>query len=199
MPPPTNPSKSGITTDRAGTSVIPSSVRPDGTVRKEIKVRPGYRPPEDVEVYKNRTAEAWKNRYAGGVPGAEAVGAEREGKAGKNAKRRERRKAAAAAGGSDAGGEDTATATATTEPVVVAGSGETATAPEPSAADAKEKEARKIAKKLRQARELRAKKDQGDSLLPEQVAKVIKIQELVRQLDALGFDANAERKGESAG
>jgi hypothetical protein len=30
--------------------------------RKEIRVRPGYKPPEDVELYKNRAAAAWKNR-----------------------------------------------------------------------------------------------------------------------------------------
>src|ERR1700759_3936830 len=103
-------SKSGITTDENGIRHIPSSVRADGSVRKEIRVRPGYRPPEDVEVYRNRTAEAFRNRGKGnGVPGAEAVEAEgdedAEGKKGvegsaasnKNAKRREARKRAAAA------------------------------------------------------------------------------------------------------
>ena len=64
-------SKAGITTSATGERHIPASTRADGSVRKEIRVRPGYRPPEDVEVYKNRTAEAWKNRGKGGVPGAE--------------------------------------------------------------------------------------------------------------------------------
>jgi hypothetical protein len=36
-----------------------------------VEVRPGYKPPEDVELYKNRAAAAWKNRGKGGVPGAE--------------------------------------------------------------------------------------------------------------------------------
>ncbi len=58
----------------------------------------------------------------------------------------------------------------------------------------KEKKARNLRKKLRQARELREKKDKGEDLLPEQLEKVIKIQELIRQLDALGFDAEGERK-----
>ncbi|KAF2134481.1 hypothetical protein P153DRAFT_362249 [Dothidotthia symphoricarpi CBS 119687] len=58
----------------------------------------------------------------------------------------------------------------------------------------KDKEAKKLAKKLRQARELRDKKEKGDALLPEQFEKVIRISELIRQLEALGFDAQGERK-----
>jgi partner of Y14 and mago protein len=58
----------------------------------------------------------------------------------------------------------------------------------------KEKKARNLKKKLRQARDLRIKKQQGEALLPEQLEKVIKIQELVRQLDMLGFDQNGDKK-----
>jgi len=58
----------------------------------------------------------------------------------------------------------------------------------------KGKKAKKLAKQLRQAKELSEKKEKGDSLLPEQFAKVIKINELIRQLDALGFDADGEKK-----
>src|SRR4030081_2043410 len=101
MPSVATPSKSGIIEDQSGERHIPSSVRPDGSKRKEIKIRPGYKPPEDVEVYKNRTAEGFRTRGKGGVPGAEGLKAE-EGDAtpanNKNAKRREaRRKAAEAA------------------------------------------------------------------------------------------------------
>src|ERR1700754_743142 len=99
----TTTTNSGIRKLSNGESVIPSSTRADGSVRQEIRVKPGYRPPEDVEVYKNRTAEAWKNRGKNGVPGAQVVGSEErepphKAAANKNAKRREaRRKAAAAA------------------------------------------------------------------------------------------------------
>lgn len=175
-------SKSGITTDESGQRHIPASLRPDGTLRKEIRVRPGYRPPEDVEVYKNRSAESWKNRGKGGIPGAEPV-AKEEGSAAanKNAKRRESRKKAAA--------------TAITVPEVT-----NPAAPEPVKEDPvdpeaeKAKEAKKLTKKLRQARELKDKKEQGDALLPEQFEKVIRINELIRQLDKLGFDATGEKK-----
>jgi len=181
-------SKAGITTNADGTRVIPSSVRPDGSVRKPIKVKPGYRPPEDVEVYKNRTAEAWKDRGKGGVPGAESTDttSKENSAAGKNAKRREARKRAAAENkadetgrkaGGNANGAEEAKAEVSADPEVE-----------------KVKEAKKLVKKLRQARELKDKKDQGSALLPEQIGKVIRINELIRQLDALGFDAEGEKK-----
>jgi len=204
----TSTTNSGIKKLSNGESIIPSSTRPDGSVRKEIRVKPGYKPPEDVEVYKNHTAESWKNRGKGGVPGAAKVGEENiapsSAAANKNAKRREARKKAAAAGtdgaedvdgeggvdGNAAEGESKANGAVDPMPEEVD--------PEAEAA----KEARKLAKKLRQARELQEKKEKGDNLLPEQFAKVIKINELIRQLDNLGFDIEGEKKAkkeESAG
>jgi partner of Y14 and mago protein len=183
------PTKSGITTDANGQRLIPSSVRSDGSVRREIRIRPGYRPPEDVEVYKNRTAEAWRTRGSGGVPGAEPAAAPADDAQGKsrNAKRRAAKKKAAA----ESEGDGVPTAAA-------AGEGESA-APAPAAtaeeaqADEEAREAKKLAKKLRQARDLKDKKDKGAALLPEQFEKVIRISELIRQLEGLGFDANGEK------
>lgn len=189
MAPADSTTNSGIKKLSNGDSVIPSSTRADGSVRKEIRVKPGYKPPEDVEVYKNRTAEAWKNRGKGGVPGAQLVEADESAPsaaANKNAKRREARKKAAAAvaevepsadGRHEADGEQNGGPPEEADPEA-----------------AKAKEARKLAKKIRQARELKEKKDNGADLLPDQFAKVIKINELIRQLDNLGFDAEGERK-----
>jgi len=196
---------SGIHKLSNGDSVIPSSTRPDGSVRKEIRVKPGYKPPEDVEVYKNKTAEAFKGRGKGGVPGAAKVEDENvapnSASANKNAKRREARKRAAATatdGIEEVNGEVRASGplpeNESQVPGAVISKAEEAD-PEAEAA----KEARKLAKKLRQARELKDKKEKGDSLLPEQFAKVIKINELIRQLDSLGFDAEGEQKGQPAG
>lgn len=64
------PSASGITADptsSTGARVIPASVRPDGTVRKERKVKPGFTPQEDVGVFKPR---ALRERDSRAVPGA---------------------------------------------------------------------------------------------------------------------------------
>lgn len=195
MPPKntTPSSNSGIRTLSNGDSVIPSSTRADGSVRKEIRVKPGYKPPEDVEVYKNRAAEAWKNRGKGGVPGAEALGGnelDKSAAAAKNAKRREARKKAATA---EAEGREDGKEGAEVKEVNGGKEGEGAVEVVDPEAE-KAKEARKLAKKLRQAKELQEKKENGDNLLPEQFAKVIKINELIRQLDSLGFDAEGEKK-----
>ncbi|KAL2039625.1 hypothetical protein N7G274_007484 [Stereocaulon virgatum] len=206
---------SGIVSTPTGDRHIPPSTRSDGSLRKEIKIRPGYRPPEDVEVYKNRTAEAWKTRGTAGIPGAEGLKSggtleDKVGTAGKNAKRREARKRAKASEGNADGDENgqangESGAASTSEPTTKSKVGTAkewradappAKEPEPPLDSVAEKEklARNLKKKLRQARELREKKDKGENLLPEQFEKVIKIQELIRQLDSLGFDSDGAPK-----
>ncbi|KAL4922864.1 hypothetical protein BDW62DRAFT_196871 [Aspergillus aurantiobrunneus] len=199
-------SKSGITTDAStGERYIPSSIRADGSKRKEIKVRPGYRPPEDVELYKNRAAAAWKNRGKSGVPGAEGLTENEPPKEGsaasnKNAKRREaKKKAKAAQDGATAPSGKDISQIANWRATPSGGDKKQPEGPESSTAPVdpeveQEKKARNLKKKLKQARDLNDKKDKGEALLPEQLEKVIKIQELVRQLDALGFDSNGEKK-----
>ncbi|OQE47343.1 hypothetical protein PENCOP_c001G02868 [Penicillium coprophilum] len=208
-----NVARSGITTDaRTGERYIPSSVRADGSRRKEIRVRPGYKPPEDVELYKNRAAAAWKTRAKGGVPGAETLSSEDDKTktttipttttatpatpaSNKNAKRREAKR----------NSKETDEAGPTTEGKGAESNNWRVPAPTPKKQEKpseepvdleaeKEKKARNLKKKLRQARDLRDKKQQGEALLPEQLEKVIKIQELVRQLDVLGFDSNGDKK-----
>jgi len=181
--------KAGITTNADGTRHIPSSVRADGSVRKEIKIRPGYRPPEDIEKYKNRTAEAFRNKGKGGVLGAELVDdakpKEQSAAATKNAKRREARKKAAT---EKKDGESNSASQAN------GAQKDPEAPPEVDPEIAKQKEARKLVKKLRQAKELKDKKESGAALLPEQFEKVIKINEIIRQLDALGVDPEGEKK-----
>jgi partner of Y14 and mago protein len=194
---PSEPSKAGIVTDESsGERHIPESVRPDGSTRKAIKIRPGYRPPEDVEVYKNRTAEGFRTRGKGGIPGAEGLKDDKKttdagaasAASNKNAKRREARKKAKAAGEED-GGEPAAEVKTVDKEAE-----EDKVDPEVE----REKKARNLKKKLKQAKELKIKKDTGEALLPEQFAKVIKINELIRELDALGFDAEGEPKADGA-
>ncbi|KAB2580013.1 putative rna binding protein pym protein [Lasiodiplodia theobromae] len=191
-------SRSGAVTSASGERHIPSSTRADGSVRKEIRIRPGYRPPEDIDVYRSKTAQARRDRGKGGVPGADPADskpATQSAAANKNAKRREaRKKAAAAADAAEDADGDKQESNATEE---ASSAAPTAAAPAEQQKDPeaeREKEAKKLAKKLRQARELKDKKDKGDALLPEQFEKVIRINELVRQLDNLGFDSNGEKK-----
>ena len=107
------------------------------------------------------------------------------GGANKNAKRREARKNAKEDGRHTAN-QDTKTLEAHNQPLsqkpVIAAIEELS--PDPEAEKAKL--VRSLKKKLRQARELREKKDKGDNLLPVQIGKIVKISELVRQLEGLG-------------
>lgn len=195
MPSEPNPaSNAGIVTDDSGERHIPESVRADGSTRKAIKIRPGYRPPEDVEVYKNRPAEAFRERGKRiGIPGATGLKEEKteqqpaSAASSKNAKRREARRKAKANG---EGEDDEA-----------AGKDKQAEQPKSEEVDPeveREKKARNLKKKLKQAKDLQSKKEEGESLLPEQIAKVIKINELVRELEALGFDADGEAKAKAS-
>jgi partner of Y14 and mago protein len=209
-----NVARSGITTNaQTGERYIPSSVRADGSKRKEIRVRPGYKPPEDVELYKNRAAAAWKNRGKGGVPGAETLSSEDDktkvaakstitpttAASNKNAKRREAKRNAKETDEAGPTAEGKGAESNNWRVPAPAPKKEEKPTEEPVDLEAeKEKKARSLKKKLRQARDLRDKKQQGEALLPEQLEKVIKIQELVRQLDVLGFDSNGDKKnGES--
>ncbi|KAL2015482.1 hypothetical protein VTK56DRAFT_5371 [Thermocarpiscus australiensis] len=191
---PSQPTNAGIVTDEvSGERLIPESKRADGSTRKAIKIRPGYRPPEDVEVYKNRIAENFRSRGKGPVPGAEGLKEDTQpssAAANKNAKRREARKKAKAAAEAQQAG-DTSKADGAAPP-------EEVKKEEVDPEAEKEKKVRSLKKKLRQAKELKEKKDTGESLLPEQIAKVIKINELIRELDALGFDADGEPKAAEA-
>lgn len=188
MPSVPTPSRSGIITDaESGERHIPASVRADGSTRREIKIRPGYKPPEDIEVYKNRTADAFRNRGGTGVPGAEGLKEEKEQGAAsnKNAKRREARKKAKA--NEDSTLDKEKTSDGKTE------KNDTAELEQPVDPEIeREKKVRNLKKKLKQAKELKEKKEGGAALLPEQFAKVIKINELIRELDSLGFNAEGE-------
>lgn len=191
-------SNSGISETNNGSRFIPASVRPDGTARKEIRVRPGYRPPEDVEVYKNKAAEAFKNR-GNFVPGAEPSSDKDDGKKGTAASNKNAKKRAAKKKAKETEGTTSEPAKATT-PAEKKPTVETKPTPEPTTLNSartktdlseeeKEKQAKAIRKKIRQATELKERKAGGENLLPEQLEKVIRLSELTRQLKSLGFDA----------
>jgi partner of Y14 and mago len=214
--------KSGIKTKSDGTSIIPSSKRADGSTRKEIRVRPGYKPPEDVETYKNRSAESWKNRGAGGVPGAEPASTEQIENKSKNAKRREAARRKAEENGAD---DDVIQLTAAMKGQSLNGEERTkedwrdprklVENPQ-SVADEdteQQKRIRNLLKKLKAVRELKEKKANGEKLSHDQIMKMSKEPELVRDLQKLNYagpeldeerndliaDANAEVNGAESG
>lgn len=66
-------SRSGIKLGENGQRVVPRSVRPSGSVRKEITIKPGYIPPEDKESYRNRRVIDGISQYEIGSHPASAV------------------------------------------------------------------------------------------------------------------------------
>lgn len=197
--------KSGIKTQSDGTSIIPSSKRADGSTRKEIRVRPGYKPPEDVETYKNRSAESWKSKGTGGVPGAEPVSTGETGNKSKNAKRREaaRKKAqeqdvqdgeiqiTAAMKGHSLDDEDKAKDDSRTP-------GELAPSLHSVGDDEaeKQKKIRNLLKKLKAVRELKGKRATGEKLSHDQLMKMAKEPELIRDLQKLNYEGPELDDGE---
>ncbi|GAB7360875.1 hypothetical protein MBLNU230_g0861t1 [Neophaeotheca triangularis] len=183
--------KSEVKTRANGEQFVPASVRPDGSVRKEIRVKKGYKSPDEVEVYRNRTAAAWKDRRKGGVPGAEPARAPEPKSA--TTRRKRPNKAQIAEPEGTEGWE--------TKVNGEAGAGQKGEENQAKAVDPEEskaKEARKLAKKLRQAQELSEKKQNGEKLLPEQYQKVLNMSELSGQLEKLGFNTEGERQTEAA-
>jgi partner of Y14 and mago protein len=189
--------KSGIKMSSDGTSIIPSSKRADGSTRKEIRVRPGYKPPEDVETYKNRSAESWKNRGAGGVPGAEPASAGDTENRSKNAKRRDAARKKAQENAAD-DGETQLTAALEGHSLNGQGKakddwrnpGKLVENPQSVVDEVaeKQKKIRNLLKKLKAVKELKEKKATGEKLSHDQIMKISKEPELVRDLQKLNYD-----------
>lgn len=71
-----NSSKAGIV-NIGNDRIIPASRRPDGSVRKEIKVRQGYTPPEDVQKYQSK-AQLNQSRAHGYIAGLGVMNSQEE-------------------------------------------------------------------------------------------------------------------------
>ncbi|KAK5946555.1 hypothetical protein PMZ80_000698 [Knufia obscura] len=183
------PASSGIQTSAGGQAFIPSSRRPDGTTRKEIKIRPGYKPPEDVETYKSRSAETWRSKGGRGVPGAEVSKVDQndaEGKS-KNAKRREaaRKKKEF---GDQQGVDEVGDAVGNLHVQDDGQMKDTKTNGEVDPDAERQKKIRNQLKKLKAVKELKAKKLAGEKLSADQLVKIAKEQEIIRDLVKLDYD-----------
>ncbi|KAK5078384.1 hypothetical protein LTR64_003205 [Lithohypha guttulata] len=185
---------SGIQTSVDGQAFIPSSRRPDGTTRKEIKVRPGYKPPEDVETYKSRTTEH-RRQNANRIPGVDdddqKIPRVDETK-NRNAKRREAaRKKKDDDSGQDVGGLQTAAPTSDTKNQTADLDTTSATVdiqlPAIDQDQERQKKIRNNLKKLRAVHELKTKKATGEKLSTDQMMKISKEQEIVRDLLKLDY------------
>ncbi|KHJ35330.1 putative rna binding protein pym [Erysiphe necator] len=178
-------SKAGIVESKTGERHIPSSIRADGTKRKEIKIRPGYKPIEDIEVYRNRYAQSYKSLDSKEVPGTQGLEETKSPSLviNKNAKKRAAKKKSKTREENLQDGPCIKEAGQMTQDSYEFG---IATEKTHEALEIeREKKTRSLKKKLKQARELEDKKKNGSNLLPEQVTKILRINELIRELNVL--------------
>ena len=182
-----------------GNEYIQGSRRPDGTFRKPIRVKPGYVPPDEVNSYKSvgtRRKEATQRRGPPGLaPGlAEAANANANANAKKKKRRKKKSKAAQDGNGngnsnaSSNANADVNAATSAMAGLAVGDASNGGAAAEKKPLD-KDKQLRKLRKKLRQIDALQAKIDGGevaaDSLSPEQTAKLAERANLEAEIKAL--------------
>ena len=187
--------RSGITQTASGDAFIPSSTRADGSKRREIRVRPGYVPPEDIETYKSQHINALKTKGKAGIPGAESLQSSitiTDGKS-KNAKRREAAKKRAENQPNGNELADTLQQQILDEDKAISDWNDPSklqTSPTKSEADEAEqqKKVRNSLKKLKAVRELKDRKAAGEKLSIDQIAKIGKEPELLRDLQKLKYD-----------
>lgn len=177
-------SLSGIQEKEDDVRVIPMTRRPDGTYRKERKVRPGYTPPEDVAKYTNTVLSS--NRPAPAPPVSAVPSTPKTKTQLKNEKRKIKRKEepdteSEPSIAAKSENKETATAT-TTKAEKEATSATTTEAAEPVDT---EKKLRALNKKLRQIEQLKERQDKGETLIPEQVEKISKMEEIMAQIAEL--------------
>lgn len=191
----TGAARSGIAQTASGDAYIPSSTRADGSKRKEIRVRPGYVPPEDIETYKNQRADALKNKDKAGIPGTESLQSTvviTDGKS-KNAKRREAAKKRLENQPSGDDLADTLDRQNLDGDKLTADRGnpekfQTDTIQSGTEEAEQQKKIRNTLKKLKAVRELKVRKAAGEKMSIDQIAKMGKEPELLRDLSKLKYD-----------
>ncbi|KAF9988022.1 hypothetical protein BGZ75_010156 [Mortierella antarctica] len=185
------PSRSiaGIQEDK-DVRVIPMTRRPDGTYRKERKVRPGYTPPEDVAKYTNQVLDSIRPAPTPSPLTSAASITSKTKTQLKNDKRKAKRKDEAAA--ADAGNATPGSAPKVETAAQMSESKDVdAPSAEPSTTPATavdpEKKLRALNKKLRQVEQLKERQDKGETMLPEQLEKITKMDELLAQIAELSM------------
>lgn len=171
MPPKRPIPASGIQATKNGERVIPASVRADGSIRPERRVKQGYTPPEDVAAYKNEKAESFRSHQYGHkdyVPPGLAKPTEAEDK------KKRRRPKKKGEGGEE--GEQTKSTEIGTPNVEGVGQ------------EDPEKKARALRKKIRQARELKERAAKGDKLEGSQLGKIAMLETFEKELKELNID-----------
>eukprot|EP00892_Ulva_mutabilis_P002818 jgi/Ulvmu1/12537/UM090_0024.1 len=175
-----------------GVRVVRASKRADGTFRKERKIRDGYIPPDEQVAYVSRGKQYQIDRDKDPVPGFDTADQVAAKPMSKSAKKNAARKAKK---GSDPGQPAEQPPSGQVQAATKAQNG-AAHAPsdqqsqhgaqcQESAAEAGDKRARALKKKIRQITTLQDKSSAGEQLTPEQQVKLDSLSDLQAELDAL--------------
>ncbi|CDJ41196.1 hypothetical protein, conserved [Eimeria tenella] len=188
-----------LTNLTTGHRLIPASRRPDGTLRRPIKVRPGYTPLEEMKSYKTRhqlSQEQHRATTGAAIPGLTAAAADSSSSNSSSSSSSRSRQRKKKQGNSPA---DSA-ATPAAFPVAPAAAASSSAAAAAAAAACCEqltnlsisnkeanasrdpaKRLRNLKKKLNEIEELQQRKANGEVLLPEQEEKIERKQQLQQQ------------------
>eukprot|EP00794_Sanderia_malayensis_P009832 gene9832-10841_t len=182
--------------EKQGYTVIPASQRPDGTWRKEIKVKAGYVPPDEAERYQSR-GKQWASKTSNLPPGmapddtAASVTVKSKNQK-KNERKKQKRKEQNAGLQSN---DDDSPVSSLSSDVKSLAIGERNTADNSEATDKISKEVlgkkiKGLKKKLRQIEELENKLSSGQvkELTKEQIEKVARKKQLSDELEDLELD-----------
>lgn len=177
--------------EKKGFTVIPPSQRPDGTWRKEIRVKAGYVDPEEAEKYQSR-GKQWASKASNLPPGL-SESSQPEVKKSKNQKKNERRKLKKLERPGFENSNSTAAVDSLSSGVEKVKLEKPAVEQEvevPVSKDVLQKKIKGLKKKLRQIEDLESKMSSGEvkELTKEQVEKVSRKKTITDELEDLELD-----------
>ena len=181
--------KSSTASKKSDVTIIPASQRPDGTWRKEIRVKAGYVPPDEAERYQSKGRQIAAAAKSGIPPG---LSVEEDGpKKTKNQKKNERRKQKKKEESSKTAQEErTEKLTSKVHDLQISSKSEEATTVEGSSKETITKKLKGLKKKLRQIEDLENKLSSGEikELAKEQKEKVGRKKEILDEIEDLELD-----------